>query len=79
MEFPKKLRAGMITPTNPGGDLDINDMEITGKLLAWLALEGIVGTENLGYKKLAYSEITRHKCCGHKEGRQKFRRSRTSA
>ena len=56
----------MITPTNPGGDLDINDMEMAGKLLAWLALEGIVGTENLcygfklqrcfGFKPLAYED-----------------------
>ena len=47
LEWPKKLRARMITPTNPGGDLDINNLEIIGKLLAWLVLEGIVGTKDL--------------------------------
>ena len=40
----------MITPTNPRSDLDINDIDMSGKLLAWLVLEGIVGTENLCYK-----------------------------
>ena len=34
----------------PRGYLDINDMEIAGNLLAWLVLEGIVGTKNLCYK-----------------------------
>ena len=46
----KKLYARLITPTNPGGGLDINDLEIARKLLAWLVLEGIVGTKNLRYK-----------------------------
>ena len=26
LEWPNKLQARMITPTNPGGDLDINDL-----------------------------------------------------
>ena len=48
--WPKKLRARLITLTNPGGDLDINDLEMAGKLLSWPVLEGIVGTENLCFK-----------------------------
>ena len=48
--WPKKLRARLITPTSPGGGLDIKDLKMAGKLLAWLVLEGIVGTENLRYK-----------------------------
>ena len=50
LEWPKKLWARLITPKNPGGKLDINDLEMAGKLLAWLVLEEIVGTENLRYK-----------------------------
>ena len=50
LEWPKKLRARLITPTNPGGVLDINNLELAGKLLAWLVLEGIGGTEKLRYK-----------------------------
>ena len=37
-------------PTNPGGGLDINDLEMAGKILAWIVLEVIVGTKNLRYK-----------------------------
>ena len=44
------MRARLITPTNPGGDLDINDLEMAGKILARLVLEVIVGTEKLRYK-----------------------------
>ena len=40
----------MVTPTNPGGELDLNDLEMEGKLLAWLVLEGLTGTENTSYK-----------------------------
>ena len=43
LERPNKLRAKLITPTNPGVDLDINDLKMVGKLLAWLMLEVIVG------------------------------------
>ena len=32
------------------GELDINFLEMTGKLLEWLVLEGIVSTKNLRYK-----------------------------
>ena len=46
------MQARLITPTNSGGDLDINDIEMAGKFLAWLVLEGIVGTENIRYKKV---------------------------
>ena len=45
MEWPKKLRSRLITPTNPGEDLDITDMEIAGKLLELIVLEVIVGTK----------------------------------
>ena len=48
--WPNKLQARLITPTNPGGYLDINDLEMAVKLLAWPVLEGIVGTKNLRYK-----------------------------
>ena len=40
----------MTTPTKPGGEFDINNLEMAGKLLAWLVMEGIVGTKNLRYK-----------------------------
>ena len=72
LEWPKKLWARPITLTNPGGDLDINDLEISGKLLVWLVLEGIVVTKNLRYKHVGLSVITRQKCRGHKEERQKI-------
>ena len=49
LKWPKKLRTRLITPTKLGGGLDINDLEMAGKLLAFLVLEGIVGTENLRY------------------------------
>ena len=49
LKWPKKFWARLITPTNPGGDSDINDLEMTGKLLAWIVLEGIVGTKKLRY------------------------------
>ena len=42
----------MVTPTNPGGDLDINDMEMTGNLLTCPVLQIIVGTKNLRYKNV---------------------------
>ena len=50
LEWQKKLGARLINPTNPGGDLDINNLEMAGKLLAWLVLKGIVVTEKLCYK-----------------------------
>ena len=50
LEWPKKLRARLITPTNPWEDLDIHNLEMVENLLAWLVLEGIVGTENICYK-----------------------------
>ena len=46
----KQLWARLITPTNPRGGLDLNDLEMVGKPLAWLVLEEIVGTKNLCYK-----------------------------
>ena len=52
MEWPQSIRKRLITQTNPSGDLDINDLEMAGKLLAWLVLEGIVGTETLRYKNV---------------------------
>ena len=50
LECPNKFWARLITPTNPGGGLDINNLQMKGKLLSWLVLEGIVGTKNLCYK-----------------------------
>ena len=50
----KKLRARLITPENPGGDLDINYLKMAQKLLAWLVLEEIVVTENLLYKHVGF-------------------------
>ena len=50
LEWPQEIRRRLITPTNPEGDLDINDLEMAGKLLAWLVLEGLVGVENLRFK-----------------------------
>ena len=38
LEWPKKLQAWLITPTNPEGDLVINNLEMSGKLLAWIVL-----------------------------------------
>ena len=49
LEWPKKLRASLTTPIKPGGGLYINDIEMAVNLLAWIVLEGIVGTENLHY------------------------------
>ena len=43
LEWPNKLWTRLVTPTNSGGDM-------ARKLLAWLMLEGIFGTENLRYK-----------------------------
>ena len=50
LEWPKKLWARLVTPTNLEEDLDINDLEMTGNILAWLVLEGIVGNKNIHYK-----------------------------
>ena len=36
LEWPKKLRYRLITPTNPGVDLDINDLQMSRKFQAWL-------------------------------------------
>ena len=52
LEWPNKLWFRLITPTNPGGDLDINNIEMEGNLLAWLVLEGIVGIKNICYKNV---------------------------
>ena len=54
LKLPKKLWARLIKPANPGRDFDINDMKMSGKLLAWLVLEGIVGTQNLRYKHIGF-------------------------
>ena len=48
--WPKKFRVRLVMPTNPGGKFDINDLEISGKLLEWIVLEVIIGTKNLCYK-----------------------------
>ena len=46
----KELQNRLATPINPGGELDINDMEMARNLLSWLMFEVIVGTKNLFYK-----------------------------
>ena len=48
-----------------------NDKEMAGKLLAWLILEGIVGTKKFAINMLASSAVTRHQCCGQKRGGRK--------
>ena len=64
LEWPNKLRARLITPTNPEGYLDMNDLEMAGKLLAWLVLGGIVGTKNLRHKPVGlFSDNTAAVSC----------------
>ncbi len=41
-EFPKDIQDGLITFDNPNGWLTINDLELIGLILEWLALEIIV-------------------------------------
>ena len=50
LEWPKKLRAMLVTPKNPGEDLDINYLEMEVKLLSYLVLEVISVTKNIRYK-----------------------------
>ena len=39
--------------------MDIPDLEMAGNLLAWLVLEGIVGTKNLRHKQVGlFIDIT---------------------
>ena len=44
---------------------------MSGKLLAWIVFEGIVGTKNFCYKQVGLFSDTRQKCRGYKEGQQK--------
>ena len=53
LEWPKTFRVRLIMPKNPEGYLDINDLEMAGKICAWLVLEGIVGTKNLHYEHIS--------------------------
>ena len=49
LEWPNNLRARLIKQTIPGEELDINDLEMAGNLLAWLVLEGVFGIETPYY------------------------------
>jgi hypothetical protein len=40
VEWPADVQSQLITATNPEGSITINDLELCGKLLGWLALEG---------------------------------------
>ena len=71
LECKKKFRASLITPKNSGTDLDINNLEIIGNILAWLVLEEIIGTKTSAINTLASSVIKRQKCRGHKGGAAK--------
>ena len=39
-EWPENIQKSLITANNPNGTLTINDLELCGKVLGWLALEG---------------------------------------
>ena len=78
-EWPNKLRSRLVTPKNPGGDLDINDLEMTGKLLAWLVLEGIIGSENPHYKHAEIFSNNTTEVSWTQRGAKKVRSSRKSA
>ena len=41
-QWPQRITARLVSSTNKSGDLDINDLEMAGKVLAWLVLEGLV-------------------------------------
>ena len=56
-----------------GGELDINDLEMAGKLLAWIVLEGIVGTKNLCYKQVGlFSNNTEAVLCTQRGASKKY-------
>ena len=40
LEWPVDIQQQLITAKNPKGSITINDLELCGKLLGWLALEG---------------------------------------
>ena len=52
LEWKNKLWYRLVTPIKPGEDLDINDLEMSGKLLVWLLSELIVGTKKICYKQV---------------------------
>ena len=56
----------------------MNGMEMVGKLLEWLVLEGIIGTKNLHYKHVGLFSDNTAAVLWKKRGKQKFRSSRTS-
>ena len=39
LEWPEDIRQALVTDANPYGTLTINDLELAGLLLNWLALE----------------------------------------
>ena len=69
----------MITKENPGGELDIKDLEMAGKFLAWLVLEGLVDTKNLCYKHVGLFSNNMAAVPWTQRGREKIRISRTSS
>ena len=78
-EWPNKLLSRLVTPKNPGGDLDINDLEMTGKLLAWLVLQIISGTENPHYKHIGLFSDNTTEVSWTQRGAKKVRSYRKSA
>ena len=59
--------------------MDVKYLEMVGKLLEWLLLEGIVGTKTSAINTLASSSITRQHYRGQKEGQQKIPSGKKSA
>ena len=53
----KEIEGQADNSKNPGGGLDINYLEMARKLLAWIVLEGIVGTKNLRYKHVSRGRL----------------------
>jgi hypothetical protein len=39
IEWPDKVKRRILTPSNPTGDLTINDLELAGMIFGWLILE----------------------------------------
>lgn len=47
LELPQDIQDNLVSESNPDGTITINDLEMAGVLLHWLALENILGTEAL--------------------------------
>ena len=48
LEWPMKIQQQLVSANNKQGTLSINDLEMAGVLLAWLALEHIIPTSLQG-------------------------------